>query len=221
MYNRKSIIYNYSSSLVKESIVTGCNVLRFTVFSRLSLSRRIPQNLFHEKVLGAFANAADAVFFCKYFGFTALHEQSYENYKDSLRFFISTVLFHFPSLKITESYKGNAYLYHFEEPSPYGGPSHGLPVYGQCAVFLYGAEREKWPESAQKVALEMAQHWITFAYGKEPWQPYTVAGQLMRFGANEECDMRALEKDSMRDYEYLGWLRCHYKESYTLVSSLM
>jgi len=188
-----------------------------------SLSRHLPQALFHKKALDAFPSTADAALMYEYFGFAALEEkeQPQEGYRNALRFFISTVLFHFPSLRIAESFQGKAHLYHFEEPSPYAGPSHGLPVHGQCAVFVYGAERDKWPESAQKVSKEMAEKWTAFAHGEEPWEPYSAAERLMRFGPDGDCGMTTLEDDDMRDYTYLGWLRDHFEEAVALVQSLM
>lgn len=202
-----------------KDIIIGNTRVEAIIFD--SLSRHLLQNSFHEKVLAAFATASDADLFCKYFGFTLSEEQPFEAYRDAMRFFLSVVLFHFPGLRVTESYGGNAYLYHFEEPSPYAGPTHGLPVHGQCAVFVHNNERKVWPESAQRISLEMANLWTAFAYGKEPWEPYPVAKRFMRFGPFGKCSMRSFEDDEMRDYGYLNWLREHFEEALALVLSLM
>lgn len=171
------------------------------------LSSLIPQKFFHKQVLAAFKEASDAELFCKYFSFTPSEEQTPEAYRDAMRLFISVVLFHFPELRIAETYEGKAYYYHFEDPSPYEGKTHGLPVHGQDAVYVYNSEREAWPESAQKVSLEMAKLWTKFAYGDEPWPQYSVAKKFMRLGPSGDCSMRDFENDETRDYGYLSWMR--------------
>jgi carboxylesterase type B len=202
-----------------KDIIIGNTRVEAIIFD--SLSRHLRQSHFHEKVLAEFTTASDADQFCKYFGFTLSEEQPYEAFRDAMRFFLSVVLYHFPGLRVAESCGGNAYLYHFEEPSPYSGPTHGLPVHGQCAVFAYNNERKVWPESAKRISLEMANLWTAFAYGKEPWQPYPAAKRFMRFGPFRECGMRSFEDDETRDYGYLSWLRRHFEEAKALVQSLM
>jgi len=182
-----------------------------------ALAGIIPQKYFHEKVLATFKNASDAELFCKYFGFTPSTEQSPEAFRDSVRHFLSAVVFHFPNIKIAESYGGKAYFYHLEEPSPYEGRSRGLPVHGQCGVFVFNTERDTWPESAQKVSLEMANLWTGFAYGKEPWLPFSAGKKFMRLGPSGECSMRDFEDDETRDYGYLSWMRDHFDEAMRLI----
>jgi len=184
------------------------------------LSSLIPQKFFHKSVLAAFKEASDAELFCKYFGFDVPKEQTPEAYRDAMRFFISVVLFHFPEQRIAETYERQAYHYHFEEPSPYEGRTHGLAVHGQDAVFVYNSERETWPESAQKVSLDMAKLWTSFAYGKQPWLPYSSSKKFMRLGPNGECSMSSLDDDETRDYRYMSWMREHFDETMRLIMSL-
>lgn len=184
------------------------------------LSSLLPQKFFYAQVLAAFKEPSDAELFCKYFGFSTIEEQTLETYRESMRKFISVVLFHFPELRIAETFEGNAYYYQFEEPSPYEGKTYGLAVHGQDAVFVCNSEREAWPESAQKVSLEMAKLWTTFAYGDEPWPCYSDSKKFMRFGPAGECSMRDFEDDETRDYGYLNWMRDHFDEAMRLIFSL-
>jgi carboxylesterase type B len=184
------------------------------------LSSLLPQKFFHKQVLAAFKEASDAESFCKYFGFAPSEEQTLDTYRNAMRSFISVVLFHFPELRIAESYEGKAYYYQFEEPSPYVGKTHGLPVHGQDALYIYNSERDAWPESARKVSLEMAKLWTTFAYGNEPWPQYLVSKKFMRLGPSGECSMRDFKNDETRDYAYLSWMRDHFDEAMGLMLSL-
>jgi carboxylesterase type B len=181
--------------------------------------RHVPQKLFQQIVRSAFAEASDADKFCQYFGF-ASDEQPFEAFRDAIRFFLSTVIFHFPNLRIAETFSGKTYLYHFEEPSPYPGPTNGIPVHGLCAVFMYGNDKGAWPESAHRTSAEMANLWTAFAHGKEPWGAYDASKHFMRFGPNGEHGLMTSGDDKIRDYGYLDWLREHFKEVSSLVFKL-
>lgn len=184
------------------------------------LASMVPQKFFQKSVLAAFKEPSDAELFCNYFGFTSLEEQTPEAYRDAMRFFISVVIFHFPEHRIAETFEGTAYYYHFEEPSPYEGKTHGFAVHGQDAVFAYNTERDVWPETARKVSLEMANLWTTFAHGGEPWPSYSASEKFMRFGPAGESSMTDIEDDGTRDYRYMNWMRDHFDETMRLIMSL-
>jgi carboxylesterase type B len=198
-----------------KDIIIGDTGLEGIIFD--GLSRVIPQDYFRAKALAVFATASDAEIFFKYFGFVL--GQPYEEFRDAMRFFLSVVLFQFPTLRVAETYGGNAYLYHFEEPSPYPGPTYGFSVHAQCALFLFNNDRGSWPESAQKTAVDMANLWTAFAYGKAPWELYQATKRFMRFGPSGEGGLKAIEDDETRNYEYLGWLREHFEETRALIQS--
>lgn len=200
-----------------KEVIVGDSRVEAIIFD--PLVRHIPQKLFNQIVSTAFAEPSDAEKFCKYFGFTS-EEQPYEQFRDAVRFFLSTIIFHFPNLRVAETYSGKTYLYHFEEPSPYPGPTNGLPVHGQCAVFMYGNDKGAWPESAHRTSAEMAKLWTTFAHGKEPWAPYESSKHFMRFGPHGEHGLKTSGIDKIRDYEYLDWLRAHFEEASSLVFKL-
>jgi carboxylesterase type B len=175
------------------------------------LSRQIPQARFHELILSAFS-AADAEDFSKHFGFTS-EDLPYEAYRDAVRKFLSVAMFHFPNLRITETYgqAGDAYLYHFEEPSPYPGPTFGLPYHGQCALYMYNNESDTYSVGGRHTAVEMALMWTAFAHGKQPWEAYSKSKGFMRFGPDGDVAMKEMKNDDTRDYGYVEWLRGHFE----------
>jgi hypothetical protein len=182
------------------------------------LSHSITQPRFHQLVHSAFTTPADATAFLQHFHFTPSPELPYEAYRDALRLFLSVTIFQFPNLGIAESFAPSsssyraAYLYHFEEPSPYPGPTFGIPYHGQCALFMYQNECATYPAPARKVAEEVGRIWTAFAHGRKPWQSFEKGGRFMRFGPKGECGMEDFDSDSTRDYGYLGWLREHFEE---------
>jgi carboxylesterase type B len=204
------------SSRCKELII-GDSRVEAIIFD--PLVQQVPQKLFNQIISTAFVEPSDAAAFCKHFGFTA-EEQPFEKFRDAVRFFLSTVMFHFPNMRITETFGGKAYLYHFEEPSPYPGPTNGLPVHGQCAVYMFGNDKGAWPESAHRTSQTMATLWAGFAHRKEPWETFESSKQFMRFGPDGYHGLKTCAGDEMRDYGYLDWLREHFEEARSLVFKL-
>jgi carboxylesterase type B len=206
----------HAKSRCKE-IIIGDSRVEAIIFD--PLIQHIPQKLFKQFVGTAFAEASDAQKFCTHFGF-APDDQPYEEFRDAVRFFLSTVIFHYPNLRIAENFSGKAYYYHFEEPSPYPGPTNGVPVHGQCAVFLYGNDKTQWPEAAQRTSADMAHLWTAFAHGKEPWTRFETSQEFMRFGPNGQHGLKTRAEDEIRDYGYLDWLRANFEETRSLVFKL-
>ena len=200
-----------------KDIIIGDSRMEGIIFD--PLIHHIPQKLFKQIVSTSFAEPSDVEKFCSLFRFASV-EQSFEEFRDAVRFFLSTIIFHFPNLRIAETYGGKAYLYHFEEPLPYPGPGSGLPVHGQCAVYMYGNDKLSWPEAAQGTSAEMAYLWTAFATGKEPWAPFKTSKQFMRFGPDGQCGLKTWADDRMRDYGYLDWLRNHFEEAKGLMFKL-
>lgn len=200
-----------------KEIIIGDSRVEAIIFD--PLIQHIPQKLFQQIVNTTFVDPTSASNFIKYFGF-ATQEQPYKAFRDAMRFFLSTVIFHYPNLRIAETFGEKAYLYHFEEPSPYPGPANGLPVHGQCAVYMYGNDKASWPNSAKRTGAEMANLWAAFAYGKEPWERFGYDARFMQFGPAGTCGLKTSEEDEIREYRYLEWLREHFEEVRSLVFKL-
>jgi len=145
-----------------------------------SLSRRLPQTQFYELVQSAFSDT-DTAAFLHHFG-SKTESMPYEAYRDAMRLFLSAAMFQIPNSGIAESSGPHTYLYHFGEPSPYPGPTFGVPYHGQCALFMYNNESYQCSDPVRSTAVEMARVWTAFAHGQEPWEPYSKSYRFMRFG---------------------------------------
>jgi hypothetical protein len=77
---------------------------------------------------------------------------------------------------------------------------------------MFQNETHTYPESARRIAIEMAEMWTAFAHGKKPWEAYSKGKRFMRFGPGGECTMKDFESDKLREYGYLEWLREHFDE---------
>lgn len=188
------------------------------------LAKRMKPSQFQRKVR-SFLSEAEAGEFSRLFSFTGDDEQPWETYRDSMRRFLSVMMFQFPNMRIAETFKtsggGDAFLYHFEEPSPFQGPTYGLSYHGQCALYMYGVENDALPVESQRVAGAMAEIWTAFAHGKQPWEPYTEAERFMRFGPNGKIELQARTSDETRQYGYVAWLKEHFEPVMKLTREIL
>jgi hypothetical protein len=53
-------------------------------------------------------------------------EQS--RYRDAMRYLISVGMFQYPNILVAKTFLGKVYFYHFDEPSPYLGPTFGCRI---------------------------------------------------------------------------------------------
>ena len=178
------------------------------------LARRIKPSQFR-RMLSSVLSAADAVEFDRLFAFGGDKEQPWESYRDSIRRLLSLMMFQLPNLRIAETFEaasgGKAYLYHFEEQSPYPGPTFGLSYHGQCALYMHCIENDALPIESQHLAETMAQIWTAFAHGMVPWEPYTKAKRFMRFGPQGQIALKDMKTDETRQYDCIEWLKEHFE----------
>ena len=200
-----------------KEMILGDSGVEAIIFDALVSS--LPQLQFHQLVRVAFSST-QADEFLQTFGFTS-EDLTFERYREAMRSFLSPVLFQFPNFGIAASFGPQVYLYHFEEPSPYPGPTFGVPYHGQCALFMYNNETETYPESSKRIAEEMAHTWIAFANGKEPWEPYPISRRFMRFGPRGESALYDIKSDKLRDYGNLPWLERNFEEVKRFAQSLL
>ncbi|KAH9224693.1 Alpha/Beta hydrolase protein [Leptodontidium sp. 2 PMI_412] len=212
-----------------KEIIIGNTLVEAIIFD--VLAKLLPQSIFHSKLLAAFPRPEDSNRLIELFGFNLEQgkEMSAEAHRDALRKFLSAVIFHYPSLKVAESFSSlssdtKSYLYRFNIPSPYPGPSHNLSVHGQCSIFLFNNDYDAWPPECQVISKEMARLWTAFAYGEKPWDEFTANdGKVMSFG-NGEFGVRGLEGEDDgwgREDSTTGWLRLHFSEALRFVLGLM
>jgi carboxylesterase type B len=218
----KSWTFEQSKSTRCQSLIIGDTNVEGIILDRLA--QRIPPLQF-QRLLGSALSGAEKDDFCRLFAFSGDDNQPWENYRDSMRRFLSTLMFQFPNVRIAETFKaavdGEAYLYHFEEPSPYPGPTFGVSYHGQCALYMYCMENDRLPEESRHVAETMARMWTAFAHGIQPWESYTKAGRFMRFGPGGQTALKDTKTDETREYSYETWLRQHFEPVKKLTQMLI
>lgn len=199
-----------ASARCKEFIVsdTNCEAIIFD-----GLLKRLPQERFHQLVDGAFSQQAAEQLYAK-FGFSR-EPQSVEDFRKAFRLFIGNTMFNYSHLGIAKAssksdlWRDNVYLYHFEETSPFPGPTYGYSYHGLCAMLMHLKELPTCPPETQKVSLEAARIWTAFAHGMKPWEAYSQGQRFMHFGPNGESGMHNFESDTTRDYGFQDWLGEH------------
>lgn len=186
------------------------------------LFKRIQPWRFHQ-ILRSVISDGDANEFCRIFGLTG-DNQAWEPYRDCMRRFLSVMMFQFPNLRIAETFgagsQGEAFLYHFEEPSPFPGPTCGLSYHGQCALYMYMVENENLPAESQYIAELMAQMWVAFAHGISPWEEYT-AERFFRFGPKGKVALLESKEDETRRYDHIEWLKQHFEPMKQVVQMVL
>ncbi|KAF8849086.1 alpha/beta-hydrolase [Acephala macrosclerotiorum] len=171
------------------------------------LINSIPQAKFIELV---HASMKDGEGFLRAFKIEPDMEQA--AYLDAMRCFLSAGMFQYPNTLVAKSFPGKVYSYHFDEPSPYPGPTLGLPYHGQCALFMYQNENAEYPVSARTTAENMGKIWTAFAHGNAmPWEEHKVANRFMRLGPNGELSLQSWETDRVREYKWLEWVNENYE----------
>lgn len=222
------ILQNYSSAALgpigdgvllpkswtfKQSKVTRCKslVIGDTNVEAIILDglfKRVKREKF-QSILRSVLSDQDADDFDRIFGTNAT---SWEVYRDAMRRFMSTMMFQFPNLRIAETFRGEgAYLYHFEEQSPFKGPTFGLSYHGQCALTMYCVENETLPPESQHVAEMMAKQWTAFAHGVKPWDRFVDSRQFMRFGPHGKVTLEDMQSDKTRHYDHIEFVRQHFE----------
>lgn len=143
-----------------------------------------------------------------------------EAYLDFMRCFLSVGMFQYPNILVAKSFPGKVYFYHFDEPSPYPGPTFGLPYHGQCALFVYQNGNAEYPVGAKETAESMGKIWTTFANSTMPWEEHKVAGRFMRLGPEGGFSMQDWESDLVREYNWLGWVKENFESVKKLTREL-
>ncbi|PMD47800.1 alpha/beta-hydrolase [Hyaloscypha variabilis F] len=177
----------------------------------------IPQSKFSSIVQTSIPSTSSS--FLDAFNFTP--DMNKTAYRDAMRCFLSVGMFQYPNILVANSFPGKVYVYHFDEPSPYPGPTFGLPYHGQCALFVYQNGNKEYPAEAKSTSERMGRVWTAFAAGKTvPWEEYGVGRRCMRFGPQGEAEVVSLETDRVREYKWLPWVEENYESLKKLTREL-
>ncbi|KAL2820906.1 Alpha/Beta hydrolase protein [Aspergillus cavernicola] len=83
--------------------------------------------------------------------------------------FINDVLFFTPVLTFAQGWKGNAYVYHFNEGNPWEGPWKDRTNHILDLAFLFQNFQEFMSPTQQAVATGFAEDFFKFCHGQAPW----------------------------------------------------
>ncbi|RDW82576.1 hypothetical protein BP6252_03688 [Coleophoma cylindrospora] len=207
-----------------KSIIIGDVAVEAIIFD--GVTRRISVDGFKRCVTSLLA-ADEAQIFYERFGFVSKTSQeiSEVQYFAALRNLLGVLMFQYPSLMVAEKFPGEVYLYHFEEQSPFPGPTLGLAYHGQCALYTHQNEvdNEVMSEGGKAISREMGRLWTGFAHGQKPWEDWNNGGKFMRFGPSGQHAMVSTKDDELREYEYLkeDWIRKNFDKALNIGSALL
>lgn len=196
-----------------KSIIIGDTQVEALIMD--GLIKNLPQSEFEPVVHSVVKDSAG---FLKAFGFTPNMDPI--AYRDAMRCWLTVGMFHYGHILVAATFPGTVYYYHFDEPSPYPGPTYGLPYHGQCALFTYQNEVERYPDAARKTAETMGHIWTAYVSGKVPWEEYRVKGRFMRFGPNGKESMQDRESDEVRSYTWKPWVDANFEDLKQLVQKI-
>ncbi|KAJ4175828.1 hypothetical protein NW767_015652 [Fusarium falciforme] len=109
---------------------------------------------------------------------------------------LGDVYFKIPNwLTLQASKLPESYGYHFDEISELTGPLKGTAHHCHDLLYLFMNKQEALTPEKQKLAQKMADAWITFANGEEPWTKFGSDHIWMTFGPNGVAQTKTDEED--------------------------
>ncbi|KAL4933276.1 putative carboxylesterase [Aspergillus undulatus] len=87
--------------------------------------------------------------------------------------FINDVLFFTPALTFASGWKGNAYVYYFNEPNPWEGQWKGRTNHILDLAYLFQNFREFLSPEQQAAGEAFAEDFFKFCHGQAPWPAIT------------------------------------------------
>jgi carboxylesterase type B len=105
----------------------------------------------------------------------------------------------------------NIYAYHFDIPSPFDNDWGGLAHHSLDNVYIWGLLRHLLPPHQQKVSSDMAQAWLKFANGQEPWRSFGE-NKTWAVWTNTKLEERTVEQDKDRGYAIWEEIERYSKE---------
>lgn len=94
------------------------------------------------------------------------------------------------------------YGYHFNEISELRGPLKGTAHHCHDLLYLFMNKQEALALEKQRLAETMADTWISFAHGEDPWTRFRSDHLWMIFGPNGVAQVKSEEEDNqVRRYD--------------------
>ncbi|KAK7424323.1 hypothetical protein QQX98_000591 [Neonectria punicea] len=91
--------------------------------------------------------------------------------------------------------------YHFDQVCAHEGSFKGLAYHALDLLYVFLNFDDQMTEGQQKLGRTMADHFIDFAYGKDPWPRITQGRSWMRYGQNDAHQViTEAEDEQVRKY---------------------
>lgn len=101
-----------------------------------------------------------------------------------------------PTLAFARSFPGKTFYYQFNEPNPWIGAFEGKSTHMLDAAFLFQHFNEHMASGAQEVAKSLAEDFVKFANGGEPWAEFDEGmGQVRTYGPSEKSTIGAVDNN--------------------------
>lgn len=97
--------------------------------------------------------------------------------------FITDASFHAAALSFARGWKGNAYVYHFNEGNPWDGPYKGRANHILDTAYFFQNFREHLSPEQQEVCTTFAEDFFKFCHGPAPWPAITLGDLDSGFSA--------------------------------------
>ncbi|KAJ5982992.1 hypothetical protein N7481_005091 [Penicillium waksmanii] len=97
--------------------------------------------------------------------------------------FITDIIFHAPALTFALGWKGNAYVYHFNEGNPWDGPWKNRANHILDVAYLFQNFREYLSPEQTRVCTSFAEDFFKFCHGVPAWPAITPGDLSVGFSA--------------------------------------
>ncbi|CAI6068794.1 unnamed protein product [Clonostachys chloroleuca] len=92
--------------------------------------------------------------------------------------------------------------YHFDQRSTLDNALNGTAYHAIDLLYLFRNLRHEMTDEQKALSDEFAGHFIDFAYGKDPWEPFSKAQKWMVYGPDGKANLKTEgEDDQVRHYQ--------------------
>ena len=90
----------------------------------------------------------------------------------AITLFGTDISFHAPTMEFAKGWPSEAYVFHFNSPNPWEGPSKGIAGHVLDVAFLFQNYNEFLSAEQKNIAESFANQVIEFVNGQAPFPPY-------------------------------------------------